>query len=199
MSVTRAIHSHMQRIPRGKPFTNAPLLNLGSRTAVDKALSRGVKKGVIQRVTRGVFVRPKKSQWVSEVAPDMVQVLAVIAKKYHETIQVHGAEAARRFKLTTQVPVQSVFYTSGPTRTIRVGKLTIKLVHTSRRKLLYAGKKVGLARLALWYLGKAHVNNAVIHRVREGLSAQEFEQLQSMDMPAWMSKALIKYSEAPDV
>ena len=190
MSTTEAIRNRVLRIKKGEPFTNARLLRLGSRAAVDKALSRFVEAGLIQRIARGVFVRPKESRFVGNVMPDTHKVVEVIARDHGETIQVHGAEAARRFKLTTQTPTMPVYYTSGPSRELRIGNLAVRLKHVSQRKLLLAGKRPGLALSALWYLGKQAVNAEVLEAIRKGLSAEEYETLKSTDMPAWMSDAL---------
>ncbi len=166
MSVTKSVQYQIAEVPRGEPFTNSRFLRLGSRAVVDKTLSRLVEEGAIQRVARGVFVRPKQSRFVGNVMPDVSRVIQVIAKDHGETIQVHGAEAARLFKLSTQMPTTPVYYTSAPTREIRIGNLKVKLMHTSSgRKLQHAGEKPGLA-----------------------LSA-----LRSSRMPAWMNEAFRQY------
>ena len=196
MSVTANIRNRVQRVQRGVPFTNSRFLKLGSRPAVDKAISRLVEEGMIERVTRGVFFRPKKSRFVGNVLPEVSRVIEVIAKGHGETIQVHGAEAARRFKISTQMPTKPVYYTSGPSREIQVGKLVVRLMHTSsQRKLQHAGKKPGLALAALWYLGKEQVNVETIRLIREGLSNKEFETLRSTSMPAWMTQAIETYNK----
>jgi hypothetical protein len=194
MSITESVKRSIASIPRGEPFTNSRLLRLGSRSAVDKALSRLVEEDVIQRITRGVFVKPKQSRFVGKVMPDVSQVIQVIAKDSGETIQVHGAEAVRRFKLSTQMPTTPVFHTSGPTRDIRIGNLKVKLIHTSnQRRLQHAGEKPGLALSALWYLGKENVNSEVVRRLEEGLSDEEFEILSTSRMPEWMRQAFEQY------
>lgn len=197
MSVTQEIKCRIQSELIGEPFSNQGFLHLGSRPAVDKAFSRLVVDGFIERVTRGVFVRPKKSRFVGSVMPDISKVVAVIAQANGETIQVHGAEAARRFKISTQMPVMPVYYTNGTSRQIKVGKLKVKLVHTSsNRKLQHAGTKTGLALTALWYLGKEQMNLDNIRLIREGLNDEEFSTLLSMAKPEWMNRALINYTEA---
>lgn len=196
MSVAQSIRNQVQRLQRGEPFTNNRLLRLGSRPAVDKAISRLVEERVIERVARGVFVRPKKSRFVGIVMPEVSRVIEVIAKSHGEVIQVHGAEAARRFKISTQMPTQPIYYTSGPSREIQVGKLKVKMMHTSsHRKLQHAGKKPGLALAALWYLGKEQVNADIIRRIREGLSTEEFEILRFTSMPEWIRQAIETYSK----
>lgn len=191
----KAIQQHILRINRGEPFTNKQFLKLGPRTSVDKALSRLVKEGSIERITRGVFMRPKESPFIGKTMPDISKVVEVMAKDHGETVQVHGAEAARQFKLSTQVPTIHVFYTSGPSRKLKIGKLSVVLKHTSQRKLLLAGKRAGLALSALWYLGKENVNTKTLHAIQAGLSEKEFETLKNTDMPIWMNSAFEQYSK----
>lgn len=196
MSVKESIECQIVKLSQGEPFTNTGFLRLGSRAAVDKAMSRLAEEGVIQRVARGVFVRPKQSRLAGEVMPDVSRVVQVIAKDHGETVQVHGAEAARRFKLSTQIPTTPVYYTNGPSREIRIGNLKVKLMHTSsQRKLQHAGSKPGLALSALWYLGKSNVSAEVLKRIKAGMSEEEFETLRSSNMPAWMTEAFREYEE----
>jgi len=195
MSTAEAIRNHILRARKGEPFTNTRLLKLGSRASVDKTLCRLVDEGMIQRIARGVFVRPKENRFIGSVMPGVSRVVEVMARDHGETIQVHGAEAARRFKLSTQVPTLPVFCTSGPTREIKIGNLKVKLRHVSHRKLLLAGKRPGLALSALWYLGKNSMNSNVINIIQAGLTTEEFEILKNTDMPAWMASALEKYSK----
>jgi len=195
LSTAKSIRQHILRVRHGEPFTNKQLLKLGSRASVDKTLSRLVKEGLIQRITRGVFMRPKESRFIGKIMPDVSRVVAVMAKDHGETVQIHGAEAARQFKLSTQVPTTPVFYTSGPSRKLKIGKLSVSLKHTSHRKLLLAGKRSGIALSALWYLGKGNVNGKTLNAIQAGLSIEEFETLKNADMPIWMESAIEKYCE----
>ena len=190
MSTTEAVRGAIRRIPKGTPFTSARFLKRGPRGAVDRALSRLVEQGEAERLARGVFVRPGKSRFVGTVMPEVSEVVKVIAKGRGETIQVHGAEAARRFKLSTQMPTSPVYYTSGTSRSLPIGNITVKMMHAGRRRLQFAGKRTGLALSALWYLGKENVNPETISRIRSGLSPEEFETLKAADLPAWMAAAL---------
>ncbi len=116
MATAETIRTRVMRVRRGEPFTNTRFIKLGSRASVDKTLSRLVEEGVIQQIARGLFVRPKESRFIGHVMPDVAKVVEVMTRDHGETIQVHGAEAARRLKLSTQVPTMPVFYTSGPSR-----------------------------------------------------------------------------------
>ena len=190
MSTAQTIATQVKRLPLGEPFSTSSFLKLGPRSAVDKSLSRLVKQGAIERVTQGIYIRPKKNRFIGSVKPEASKVIQAIAESNGETIQVHGAEAARRFKLTTQVPTQPVYYTSGSSRTLSIGKLRVKLVHAAQRKLQLAGKKSGLALSALWYMGKEGLRQNIIEQVCSQLGPGELQELLSADMPAWMASAL---------
>ncbi len=190
----KLIRQRIEEMPFGEPFTPTVLLACGTRTSVDQNLSRLVKAGVIERVTRGVFVRPEISRFVGRVMPEPLKVAETVAKATGAVVQVHGAEAARRLELTTQVPTQPVFVTSGPSKRVRVGEMEIRLQHVCQRKLALAGRPAGLALSAIWYLGKAEVTPALIEKIRRKLGANEFEVLKSAtpSMPAWMSDAIFR-------
>lgn len=188
------IRQRVAAIPIGEPFTPTAFLECGTRASVDQTLSRLVKVGSIERVTRGVYVRSELSRFVGKVSPSPLKVAETVAKTSGAIVQVHGAEAARRLELTTQVPTQSVFVTSGPTKCIRVGKMEIRLQHVCQRKLTLAGRPAGLALAAMWYLGKKEVTPVLVEKIRRKLGSSEFEVLKSAahSMPAWMSDAIFR-------
>jgi hypothetical protein len=130
--------------------------------------------------------------------PDPMAVAETLAKTTGATLQMHGAEAARRLQLTTQVPTQPVFSTSGPSRRIRVGSMEIRLQHVSQRKLALAGRPAGMALAAMWYLGQKEVTPALIEKIRCQLPSVEFEALTAAThtMPAWMSDAVYRHQQS---
>jgi hypothetical protein len=186
------IRQRIEETPTGEPFTPSEFLAYGTRAAVDQALSRLVKAELIMRVIRGVFVRPRISPVVGKVRPTPLKVAELITKG--DTIQVHGAEAARRMELSTQVPMRPVYLIPGPSRVFYLGKLKVTMRQTSRRKLLLAGRPAGLALTAMWYLGKREVTPTLVGKIRRKLGAEEFEALKSVInlMPAWMRAAMLE-------
>ncbi len=90
-------------LPEGTPLSARGLLHLGSRVAIDQALSRLARDGAIFRVGRGLYVRPVKTRFGVR-APATTAVLARLADQTGEVIVSHGAAAANALGLTTQVP-----------------------------------------------------------------------------------------------
>lgn len=197
MTTAEAIRKQIEGIPIGEPFTSTQFTGVGRRAAMDQVLSRMVKHGQIARVARGIFVRPKESKYAGPVTPAPAKIAQAIASAHGETVQVHGAEAARLLGLTTQMPMQSVFYTSGPGRKLKIGNLQLIFKHAPSRKLALAGQPSGLALTALWYLGKERVTSQVIETIRRKLSAEAFQQLKAEghSMPIWMAETLRKYEQ----
>lgn len=194
----KLIRERIEEFPAGEPFTPSAFLELGTRASIDQTLSRLAKTGRITRVARGIFVHPKENRFVGTIMPEPLKVAETIAKATGAAVQIHGAEAARRLELTTQVPMQSVFHTSGPNKRIRVGNLEIKLQHVCPRKLTLAGRPAGQALAALWYLGKRGVTENVITKIRSKLSPSEFEALMGAksSMPAWMADVFFRHERA---
>jgi len=190
MSVAHTIFSRIKYLPKGEPFSIERFMNAGTRAAVDKAFSRLAAAGQLERVARGIYMRPKMSRFAGQVRPSAASVVRVIAQHNCETIQVHGAEAARTFNLSTQMQTTPVFYTSGATRELKIGQSTVRLLHVSPTRLQHAGTRVGMALAALFYLGKGGVTSAIVAAVKSKLEHPEFEKLSACKMPGWMRDAV---------
>lgn len=192
MKVATEIRREIESLPEGEPFLVTRFLPLGTRSSIDQAISRLVKEGVIMRVSRGMYVRPKPSRLFGQALPPTENIVRAFTEAYGETIEIHGAEAERRFGLSTQTMMKPVYITSGPSRKIRIGKLEVELRHACPRKLALAGTRVGQAMLALVSRGRSGVGSNEIDLIRKQLSPQEFNTLASAYgiIPGWLAEKL---------
>src|SRR5258706_10045184 len=87
----------------GSVLSQDDFLDLGSRAAVDKALSRLAAKGTIRRLARGLYDYPKTHPQLGVLAPDPGAVARAIAGKFATRLQPSGAYAANLLGLSTQV------------------------------------------------------------------------------------------------
>lgn len=126
------------------------LLHLGSRAAVDQVLSRLVRRSILLRASRGIYVLPVASRFGTR-APSAVKMVEGLANQRGETIVSHGAAAANALGLTTQVPMRAVYLTSGPSRRLKLGAQMIEFRHAPMRTKLAASelKEVASARSRL--------------------------------------------------
>lgn len=192
MATAQLVKQAVTDIPKGKPFATAQLLMYGSRASVDQTLSRLVRAGTVRRLARGLYVRPKQSRLLGSVTPSVREVAAALAEPEGAKVLPHGAEAARHLGLTTQVPMEPVFITSGRSRNLRIGRLRLRLKHASPRKLALAGRPAGEAIAALHYLGRLEVTAETIEKIRARIGAEEFAALKAAApvIPGWMTKVI---------
>jgi len=59
MSVAERVSARVQRMQKGTPFPVERFYSLGSVTSVQKAMSRLTQQGVLVRVAKGMYTRPK--------------------------------------------------------------------------------------------------------------------------------------------
>lgn len=197
ISVAEYISNRIKHMPKGKPFAGAVFAHAGSRVSVGQALSRLVLSGSLERVFRGVYMRPKRSKYTGrKIRANPISVMEAITKARGETIQIHGIEAVRRLGLSTQMQVLPTYYTSGSTREIRIGNAVVRLRHASRQRLQYAGTQVGVALTALLYIGKEGLTEDVLSKVVNSLSAEELNKLVACKIPKWMLSALVCSADA---
>ena len=62
-SLSSRILEHAAFLPEATPICPAALLHLGSRAAIDQALSRLVHSEQLMRVCRGVYMRPIETRF----------------------------------------------------------------------------------------------------------------------------------------
>jgi len=168
-----AIREEFELRALGTPIPTSRLLRYGTRAAVDQALSRLVGSGFINRVTRGVYFRPKINRLVGPVPPEPQAVVEAITESRGESTAMHGAEAARQLGLSTQAPMSPIFLTSGRSRTLHMGNLAVRLKHASAKELALASRPAGTALSALRHLGTKYVTPQVIAQIRSSLPESE--------------------------
>lgn len=94
-------------------FTPKDFIDLGSRAAVDQALTRLVKSGSLRRIGRGLYDRPRHSNVLQGDAPPSVDaVAAAVARRAGGAILKDNLAAANALGLTTAVPSRPVYLAS---------------------------------------------------------------------------------------
>ena len=187
-SLPRQIMNQAAGLPEGALLCPSALLHLGNRAAIDQALSRLARSGRLIRIYQGVYVRPIQTRFGPR-PPAVEKVIAALSTLWGETIVPCGGAAANALGLTTQVPVRSVYLTSGPNRRLTLGELTVELRHAPRWQLAAPHRPAGEAVRALSWLGPDEVE-ANLDVIGRKLSAEDFQELAASRavMPAWLAE-----------
>jgi len=186
--IDQAILARIKKRGRDCVFSAADFLDLGSRSALDTALSRMTAAKVIRRVARGLYDLPHQHPIVGLTSPNIDNVAKALAGKTGTRLQPTGAYAANLLGLSEQVPAKVVFLTDGISKRVKIGNLDIALKKTSPRMMATAGTTSGLIIQALRNLGKAHVSDATIKRLDSRLSPADRKRLlaDAAYAPAWI-------------
>src|SRR6266571_5016553 len=182
--ILATIHGH----GRGSVFVPADFLDIGSREAIGIALHRLVKKKAIRRLARGVYDLPKQHPVLGPLSPSAETVARALAGRDRTRLQPAGAYAANALGLSEQVPAKAVFLTDGPSRTVKIGTMTIQLRRTTAKNMAAAGRLSGLLIQALRELGKEHMTPERREHLKRTLPADKRREL-IKDLrlaPAWM-------------
>ena len=186
-SLSSRILEHASALPEAMPICPGALLHLGSRAAVDQALSRVVRAEQLLRIFRGVYMRPIETRFGLRT-PDIDEAIMSLSALWGETIVPCGGAAANVLGLTTQIPVQSVYLTSGPSRRLYFSRLLVRLRHAPRWQLVAPNRRAGDVIRALAWLGPLEVEDGLALVVSR-LSADDLAELAAAraTMPAWMA------------
>ena len=98
------ILSRIRGSGRGSVYVPRDFLDLGSRGAVAQALHRLEKKGVLRRLTRGVYDFPKQHRTLGLLSPSAETIASALAGRDRTRLQPAGAYAANALGLSEQVP-----------------------------------------------------------------------------------------------
>jgi hypothetical protein len=163
-------------------------LDVGSYEAVALALKNLCDNGKIRRLARGLYDYPRQHPKLGTLSARPEQIAQALADKDKSRFQPSGAYAANLLGLSEQVPAKVVFLTDATERKVKFGRQEIILKRTTPKNMATAGRVSGLVIQALRYLGKQHVDDALIDRLAQRLGPTERQQLMKdiRYAPAWI-------------
>ena len=191
-ALPQEIVEYAQVLPEATPICATTLLQFGNRAAIDQALSRLAKTGTLMRICHGVYLLPRKTRF-GEYVPNIEETLEYLSVLWGDTIVPCGGSAANCLGLTQQNPVRSVYLTSGRSRKLQFGNLTVELRHTPRWQLIEPYGKTGTLIRALAWLGPDEAADG-LDAVIPALTKREVDQLSLARavMPNWMAETVTK-------
>jgi hypothetical protein len=190
-SITQLISQRIAKAGKAEParvYTPFDFLDLGTPHGVGMALMRLVRSGSLRRLARGLYDVPRHHALLGELLPTADEIAQALARRDGARVQPSQAMAANLLSLSEQVPARSVYETDGPSRTVKVGTLTVQLKNRPPRQARSTSPMSQLVFAALRSVGKAQVTSKRIAHLQDTLSAADRAQLLK-DLPlapAWM-------------
>ncbi|QVY64609.1 DUF6088 family protein [Polaribacter sp. Q13] len=191
-SVQARIENEIKSMKRGSILFPSNFDAIGNVEVVKKSLLRLTNKEFLIRLAHGIYLYPKQDKLLGVLYPSIEEIANAIADRDKARIIPTGITALNKLGLSTQIPMNIVFLTDGASRSVVVGKRTIKFKRTTPKNLLVKGKLTGLIIQALKEIGKDNVTDEQLEKIRNHLKLEE-KEIREHDAklaPAWISKII---------
>ena len=179
---------------QGKLHCVADFYDLGNDRVVRQALIRLEKRGILERVKRGVYLLPEVDAEIGVLHPSLDDIAKTIAERDNVQILPTGALALNILGLSTQVPMNAVYVTTGASKIVRVGKRKITFRRVTPKYFAFKAKVSPLIVFALQEIKEKNVTEGIIEQLKKVLEkSNELELLQDdlKKYPAWIREIVI--------
>lgn len=160
---SKQIQERIGNAKEGTIFIGSDFADIADTETIRRNLNRLVKAGVLRRILKGIYDKPKYSRLLNEyVAPAPDAVAKAIARNYHWTIAPCGNTALNMLGLSTQVTAVWSYISDGPYKTYEWNSTKIEFKHRTNKEITGLSYMTALVIQALKTLGKANVTRETI-------------------------------------
>lgn len=158
----------------GAVFVAPDFADIADTATIRQGLKRLYQSGIIRRIIRGIYEKPKYSKLLDEyVAADPDAVAKALARCYHWTIVPCGNTALNLLGLSTQVTAVWSYISDGPYKTYEWNSTKLEFKHRTNKEITGLSYMTSLVIQALKTLGRTNVTPEIIQTLSEKLSEAE--------------------------
>lgn len=158
----------------GAVFVAPDFADIADTATIRQGLKRLYQSGIIRRIIRGIYEKPKYSKLLDEyVAADPDAVAKALARSYHWTIAPCGNTALNLLGLSTQVTAVWSYISDGPYKTYEWNSTKLEFKHRTNKEITGLSYMTSLVIQALKTLGRTNVTPEIIQTLSEKLSEDE--------------------------
>lgn len=193
--VQQRIEEEIKRGPKNSIYVLADFYDAGNYEAVKKAVLRLTSEGKLLRVKRGIYESPYYSSFLQEeVEASPLDVAKKIAKKNRWTIAPSGNTALNALGLSTQVPAEYHFVSSGTNKEVDLGGIKLYFKHVPPKEIAGISAKSALIIEAIKALGRTGMDDSARTKIGSLLSDTEKERLarESRTSRVWVAEEIRK-------
>lgn len=183
---------------RGSLVFMSDFADCGTPSSIKSAFHRLYANGNLLRLSQGIYYYPQvdTSLGLGVLYPSFDDIADAIAKRDHARIVPTGAYALNHLGLSTQVPMNVVYITSGAPRKVKIGENSgILFKHSSSGKLFsFQSQYLLLVVMAMKEIGQERITDEQIAILKNNLSnvpSSEFNHDIKL-MPIWIRQILMK-------
>jgi predicted transcriptional regulator of viral defense system len=174
-------------------FTAKDFIELGNIKTINKNLERMEKNNEIRRIIPGVYDIPVYSTLLQEYgAPSINEVAQALARAHNWKLSPSGPSALNYLGLSTQVPANYQYVSSGPYKTYTIGNSELRLNHTNNRLIYDTSKDTAILIQAIKALGRGNITKTHQDKLRETYDEAAINRIleESKHSAAWIYEAI---------
>ena len=189
-------HYVMRSIDESQPhsiFFISDFATLGAAETIRKILHEATISGILEKAGHGIYIKPKISRF-GKVPVPLEKIAREIADRDKCEILPTGSTAANLIGLSTQVPMNLFYITTGSTRTIKIGDRKISFRHASPRNFAAKGRVMPLLIQGIKEIGEENITGAEYEAISQFIDRQKDPYFQE-DLPlapAWIQRIIKK-------
>ena len=187
------IRTRINRHGVGWIFSAQDFMPEFKRYEIDASLKSLADAGAIRKICRGIYDNPPYSDLLKQhTAPDLYGVAQTFAAKFRWQIYPSGNTALNFFGLSTQIPTQLVFISSGPNKKLETEFGSILFKHSALRETSFRYMESGLTVWALREIGQANLTEEIIQRIKSKFSEEFLKKIQRdiVSTANWIQQAI---------
>ena len=171
---SKQIQEQIKAAAEGTIFISSDFADIADTETIRRNLNRLTQAGMLRRILKGVYEKPKYSKLLDEyVAADPEAVANALARSYHWTIAPCGNTALNLLGLSTQVTAVWSYISDGPYKTYEWNSTKLEFKHRTNKEITGLSYMTSLVIQALKTLGRSNVTPEVIQMLSEKLTYKD--------------------------
>ena len=168
------IRTRILALPEGEVITISDFTDLAPEDSIRQGLERLYRSGLIRRILRGIYEKPRYSTLLREyVEVDPDGLAKALARCYHWTIAPCGNTSLNLLGLSTQVTSVWSYVSDGPYKSYELNSTKLEFKHRSNKDISLLSYSTRVVVSALKALGKEHLTSEIIETLSKRLSKEE--------------------------
>ena len=159
---------------------------------VGSTLAELTESGVLFKMAQGIYVKPRKSRF-GLVLPSIEKIVQAIAMRDNAEVLPSGTTALNALGLSTQIPMNYSYLTSGSERTIKLANRQVVLKRGVPKNFCYKTRLIALLTQALRALKQENIGDSETQIIRELIAKETDKKNLAKDvdaMPGWMKRII---------
>ena len=159
---------------------------------VGSILSELTTEGILVKIAHGIYAKPRRSKF-GVVLPSVDKVVQAIATRDNAKVLPSGMTALNALGLSTQVPMNYTYLTTGSERTVNLSNRKVVLKRGVPKNFCYETRLISLLVQALKALKKENVGESELNVIRQLVLKETDKEALVKDvdmMPAWMKRII---------